>query len=44
MMQTIQLLEKQQKILCDLLEKKDVEIEQHVFENGRLKRCNYKII
>ncbi|GLV41300.1 hypothetical protein CBL_04824 [Carabus blaptoides fortunei] len=40
MMQTIQLMENQQKILCDLLEKKDVEIQQHIFENGELKRSN----
>lgn len=38
MIQTIQYLEKQQQKLCELLIKKDEEIEQHIFEHGGIKR------
>lgn len=38
LIQSIQYLENRQSQLCDLLVKKDEEIEQHVFEHGSIKR------
>lgn len=38
MIETIQLLEKQQEKLCDIIVKKDEEIKRHIFENGEISK------
>lgn len=43
MIHTIQLLEKQQEKLCDIIEKKDNEIKRHNFENGEITKSKVKI-